>query len=252
MKNVVAVVLAAGQSTRMNSATSKLLHRIGGKYLIDKPVEACEQAGVSRIILVVGHQGEDITNLFKDRCEYVHQYARRGTGDALKQALAILQGFNHDLLVLPGDAPFLGERVLRQLVAYHRQQDAVATVLTARIRNPASYGRIVRGSRGQISRIVEFKNATPHEKAIREVNSGVYCFAMETLRCALHLLRPNDVTGEEYLTDVVGLFTAKGHSVAGLLTDDSRVVLGINTPEELAYAQSLLVPPTTPTKKDAH
>ena len=240
MKNVVAVILAAGQSTRMNSTLSKLLHRVGDKYLVERPVEACEGAGVSRIVLVLGYQGEEIEALMGGRCDYVSQSVRRGTGDAVRRAMTLIEDTSCDILVMPGDAPFLQGEVLQALVSLHRRGGASATVLTAQMVNPAAYGRIVRDAQGSIIRIVEFKNATVKEKSIREVNSGVYCFKASALEAVLPLIRPNDVTGEEYLTDAVGLFAERGEHVAGLIAPDFRVVLGVNTPEDLAYAEALL------------
>ncbi|MCD6232013.1 NTP transferase domain-containing protein [Candidatus Aerophobetes bacterium] len=240
MKNVRAVVLAAGEGTRMKSPLTKLLHRIDYQELVKFPVGACVKSGVSKVIVVVGHQAEKVKSVLGNNFEYVYQKERRGTGDALKQAIPLLKDFGGELIVLPGDAPFVTPSILKELVQYQRKRESAATVLTALLPNPTHYGRIVRDGYRQIKKIVEIKDATSEELKIKEVNSGIYCFNTRELLPVLPLLKCNNASREYYLTDVVELFHQKGLRVEAMRTKDSLVVLGVNTPEELKRAWKIL------------
>ena len=239
LEKVIAVILAAGESTRMNSPISKLLHKIGDYFLIELPVKACIKAGVGRIIMVVGHQAEKIKEVVGGRCLYVYQEERLGTGDALRKASFLFSSFNGEVLVLPGDAPFVTYSILKDIVRYHREKNSVATILTAFLSDPASYGRVVRDSNNTVKKIVEKKNATPEELRIKEVNSGVYCFDAQKIVEVLPLLRPDKVSGEVYLTDVFEIFYSKGQRVEALCVQDPLVVMGVNTPCDLERARKI-------------
>jgi len=236
VKNVVAVILAAGESKRMGSSLSKLLHRLGEHFLVELPVKACLEAKVGRIITVVGHQANKIKEVLKNRCEYVYQEKRLGTGDALRRAVPLFNSFNGELLVLPGDAPFITGSVLEALVNYHRKKRPAATVLTAIFPDPASYGRVIRDGYQLVKKIVESKNATPQELKIKEVNSGIYCFDTQKAISALSFLKPNRVSGEIYLTDVFEFFYQQGERVEAFSAEDPRVAIGVNTLQDLERA----------------
>jgi len=240
MKDVRAVVLAAGEGTRMKSPLSKLLHQIDYQELVKFPVNACVESGVGKIVVVVGHQKDKVKSVLGNNFEYVYQEKRRGTGDALKQAIPLLKDFEGELIVLPGDAPFVTPSVLIELVQHQRKAKAGATVLTALLSDPAQYGRIVRDGYRQIKKIVESKDATPEELKIKEVNSSIYCFNTKELLFALPLLKCNNAGEEYYLTDVVALFHQKGLRVEAMRTKDSTIVLGVNTPEELKGVWKML------------
>ena len=241
MRHVSSVILAAGESKRMKSGVSKLLHPLKHRCLVEFPVQACLEAQVGRIIVVVGHQSEKVREVLKDKCEYVHQEKRLGTGDALKRAVPLLSDFTGELLVLPGDAPFVTSSVLKNLVAHHRKKKPVATIVTALLSDPASYGRVIRNGYQSVKRIVESKNATERELKIKEINSGIYCFDTQKLIPALSFLEPNPVTGEIYLTDVFGFFYQRGDRLEVFPTDDARVAMGVNTPEDLEKAYDVLM-----------
>lgn len=241
MKNIVAVILAAGESKRMRSDLSKLLHRLNHRHLVEFPVEACLKAGIERIILVVGHQADKIRSLLGEGFEYVHQEKRLGTGDALRRAASLLTDFRGELLVLPGDAPFINSMVIEGLVNYHREKGPAATILTAIFPDPASYGRVIRDGYRQIKKIVESKNATEQELRITEVNSGIYCFNTQKVISLLPLLKPNKVSGEIYLTDIFEYLHSRGEKVFAFSTPDPRVALGVNTPEDLERASHLFL-----------
>jgi len=240
LKNVKAVVLAAGEGTRMRSRLTKLLHPLRYQALVKFPVNACVESGIGEIIIVVGHQADKIRSTLGDGFTYVYQGKRLGTGDALKQAAPLLKDFEGELVVLPGDAPFINSSTLIQLVQYHRKRKIVATVLTALLPDPAHYGRVIRDGYSQIKRIVESKDAKPEELKVKEVNSGIYCFDTQKLLSVLPYLNCNNVKKEYYLTDVVELFYQQRLRVEAMRTNDPTVILGVNTQEELKRAWKIL------------
>ena len=242
MRNVVSVILAAGESKRMKSNQSKLLHRLGHNYLVEFPLQACLKAGVGRVIMVIGHQANEVKKALGDKSEFVYQEKRLGTGDALRQVFPLLSDFKGEILVLPGDAPFVTSLVLKNLVHHHRKRKLSATVVTAFFSNPESYGRIIRNGYQQVERIIESKNATPKELKIREVNSGIYCFKAQKIFPVLSLLKPNALSGEIYLTDVFEFFHKQGERVEVFPVEDARIAMGINTPQDLKRAYHLFMP----------
>jgi len=241
VKNVVAVVLAAGESTRMNSSLSKLLHRIGSNFLVEFPVRACVEAGVGKIIMVVGHQAEKVKEVIKEKCDYVYQEKRLGTGDALRRAAPLISDFEGELLVLPGDAPFVTSSVLKNLVNYHRERKPSATILTATLSDPGSYGRIIRNGYQSVRKIVEKKNATFEQLKIKEINSGIYCFDTKKILPVLPLLTPDKVSGEIYLTDIFEFLYERGERVEAFVAPDPRIAIGINTPQDLEKAINFFI-----------
>ena len=242
MKNVRAAVLAAGEGTRMKSRLSKLLHLhpLNSQTLVESSVNACVESGVEKTIIVVGHQAEKVRSILGEGFEYVYQEKRLGTGDALKQAASLLKNFQGELVVVPGDACFITSSVLIQLVQHHREAKPAATVLTALLRGPGSYGRIVRNGYRQIKRIVETKDANPEELKIKEVNSGIYCFDTQKMLPLLSRLSRSNREGEYYLTDVIELLNDRHLRVEAMRAQDPQVALGINTPEELTRAWRIL------------
>ena len=246
MKNVRAVVLAAGKGTRMRSTLSKLLHLhpISSQALVRFTVNACLESGIAKTIVVVGYQAEEIKSTLGEGFEYVYQEKRLGTGDALKQAVSFLRGFKGELVVVPGDAPFITPSMLIELIKHHRETKPAATVLTALLSDPGQYGRIIRngyidGYR-QLEKIVESKDANPEQLEIKEVNSGIYCFDNQKLLPFLPHLTCSNEGGEYYLTDVVELLNKQKLRVEAMKVADPRVVLGVNTPGELKRAWKIL------------
>ena len=240
MKDVTAVILAAGESKRMRSSLSKLLHSIGHRSLVEFPVESCVKSGIGRIIVVVGHQSEKIKSILGEGFEYVYQEKRLGTGDAVRKAVPLLKNIKGELVVLPGDAPFITPSVLKELVYHQRGERPAATVLTAILPDPGYYGRIVRNGYESVKKIVESRNASLQELQIKEINSGIYCFDPQKLLPALFHLKPNQLSKEYYLTDVIELFFQQGFRVEALRADDPWIAMGVNTPEELKRACEIL------------
>ncbi|AVX29681.1 UDP-N-acetylglucosamine pyrophosphorylase /glucosamine-1-phosphate N-acetyltransferase [Carboxydocella thermautotrophica] len=239
MEGLAAVILAAGKGTRMKSRLPKVLHPVGGQPMVSHVMAACRTAGAQPVVLVIGHGAEQVQATLGPEQVYVEQKEQLGTGHAVMQAETVLRDFEGDILVVCGDTPLLRGETLAALAQYHRQQEAVATVLTMTLANPTGYGRIIRDEQGQVAAIVEEKDATPEQKAIREVNSGTYCFQAQALFAALQQITPNNAQGEYYLTDVLAIFRQQGQKVAAWQLSDDTEVMGINDRVALAEANRL-------------
>lgn len=233
-----ALVLAAGQGTRMGSDLAKVLHRMAGRALLRHVLDAVADLGVERTLVVVGHQRERVRAAF-DRAglEWVEQVEQCGTGHAVMMAGPALEGFRGTLLVVCGDTPLLTAATLHDLLATHAGSGAVVTVLSMRIPDPRGYGRIVRDLGATVRAIVEEADASVEERRIDEVNSGVYAFDWPRLEDVLSSLSAHNAQGEYYLTDAVDRLRRAGHATAVLCAPDHRELLGINTPEQLAEAE---------------
>jgi bifunctional UDP-N-acetylglucosamine pyrophosphorylase/glucosamine-1-phosphate N-acetyltransferase len=240
MHSIVAVVLAAGKGTRMKSALPKAAHRLCGKPLARFAVDLTRSAGAERVIMVVGHGADAVQSAIGEDVEYVLQEPQLGTGHAVQQAAPLLRDFGGTVLVINGDVPLVPQETLAALIARHRETGAAATLLSAVLEDPASYGRIVRRPDGAVERIVERKDAAPEIAALREVNAGVYCFAAPDLFRAVFALDRNNQQGELYLTDVIEQLTAEGQRVEACVTEDPLVMQGVNDRAELAQAAAIL------------
>lgn len=231
---VAVLVLAAGKSTRMKSKTPKGLHPLLGKPLLRWAVDAAISAGATRTILVVGHQSEQVREAMGADFEYVLQSEQKGTGHAVQMAQDLLQNWQGPLLVLPGDAPLLTPALLEDLLDAHARSGAAATLLTALLDDPSSYGRIVRDpDTNMVEGIVEARDATDAQLAVREISTSVYVFQPAKLFAALAQITPANAQGEYYLTDVVRLLAEQGDLVHALVSQDADVVRGVNTRPEL-------------------
>lgn len=239
-QSVAAVVLAAGKSTRMRSKMPKVLHPVCGRPLLAHILDALSTAGVSRRIVIVGHQAEAVQETLHKRfgegqLEFALQTEQKGTGHAALMAEPLLVGHTGTLLVVPGDTPLLSGEILAELLAYHHDRKASATLLTTVLPVDAgAYGRVIRDSSGDVAAVVEARDATPEQLAVREINTSVYAFSAPSLFRALCDLRPNNAQGELYLTDVVGLLRQAGETVTAYSSPDPDIVLGVNTRVELA------------------
>ncbi|HVP14657.1 MAG TPA: NTP transferase domain-containing protein, partial [Terriglobales bacterium] len=234
----VALVLAAGQGTRMKSDLAKVLHPMAGQPLLAWVLETLDELGVGRVLVVVGHQRERIMALFADAgAEWVVQAEQCGTGHAVLMAGPVLEDFEGTLLVVCGDTPLLRADTLHRLLEEHAAHGAAVTVLSMRLPEPFGYGRIVRDPHGALAAIVEERDATPEQRRIDEVNSGVYAFDYPALARALGSLTIRNAQGEYYLTDTVAVMVREGLRAAVVCADDHRELLGINTVEQLAEAE---------------
>jgi bifunctional UDP-N-acetylglucosamine pyrophosphorylase/glucosamine-1-phosphate N-acetyltransferase len=244
-----AVVLAAGEGTRMRSSTPKVLHRLCGRPMILHVLDTLVELPLERIVVVVGHGAEAVTKTVHEQLatevpiEFVEQRVQRGTGDAASVGLtpfADAVDTDDDVLVLTADAPLLRADTLAALATEHRLTDAAATLVAAELDDPTGYGRIVRDDRGAVDRIVEEPDANDAELAITEVNPSIYCFRRTYLAPALRRLSPENAQGEYYLTDAIEVLRRTGHLVVAMLADDPTETLGVNDRAQLAYAEALL------------
>jgi bifunctional UDP-N-acetylglucosamine pyrophosphorylase/glucosamine-1-phosphate N-acetyltransferase len=235
------VILAAGKGTRMRSALPKVLHRAAGLRLIDHVLRAGDALRPVSTVIVVGYRAETVEEALRERLglRFAFQAAQLGTGHALLQAAPALEGKSGTLVMLSGDVPLLGPETLRRLVHTHGERRATATVLTAVVEQPDGYGRIVREG-GRIAAIVEHKDASPAQRAIREINSGVYAFEIAPLFGALRALGSQNAQGEYYLPDLVRAYRDRGLTVETVTLDDPREILGVNSRKELADVAAIL------------
>ncbi len=233
------MILAAGKGTRLKSNLAKVLHRAGGRTLIEHAVLACKGLGVRQINVVVGHQADDVAAVVAPLgAKTVLQHPQRGTGHAMLAARRALSGARN-ALVLPGDAPLARTETLASLIRAHRENEATATLLTAVIADPTGYGRVIRGGDDRVSSIVEQSALAENQREINEINSSIYCFSLEKLWPVLAQLKPNNAHHELYLTDAVGLLTRNGDKVIAQI-GDAEEILGCNTRGELAEADRIL------------
>ena len=233
------VALAAGQSVRMKSRLTKVLHPLCGVPMITHCVRSLAELAPERLIIVAGHQREQIG---AETAEYRPQIAVQdeplGTGHAAAQAAALLEGFSGDVLIAPGDAPLIRSSTYQALVDQRRGADCAAVMLAAVPDDPTGYGRIVRSEDGSVERIVEHRDASDAERQIREINTSVYCFDCEALLDALPRLGRDNAQGEYYLTDVIGLLVADGRRVMCTVAADAGETRGINDRLQLAAAEA--------------
>ncbi len=240
MKPFVGVLLAAGQGKRMRSEMPKVLHRVAGEPMIDHAIGSLERAGAERVIVVVGHGGEELAEHVGERAQIVWQKEQLGTGHATMQAIPVLQGYSGIVVVMYGDLPLLRASTINDLVCRHVSGGHAATVLTMILDDPSAYGRIVRNSDGGFTAITEYRDASEEVRAIREVNTGVYCFNCEDLVGTLPGITNLNDQGEYYLTDVIAALVGNGRPVGAVVVDDPAEGLGINSRAELADAERVL------------
>ena len=240
MADLTTVILAAGKGTRMKSSLPKVLHKAGGKAMLAHVLTAAKEAGARRNIVVVGFGGEAVEAALKGEAEFVTQAEQLGTGHAVLQAEPLLGGTQGTVLVLCGDTPLLTGKLLEKLVREHAAAGAKATVLTAVMPDATGYGRVLRSADGMVERIVEHKDATAEERAVREVNSGIYCFEAPDLFAALHEVGNDNAQGEYYLPDVLEILKKKGEKIFAVAADDYEETLGVNSRAQLAASEKIL------------
>jgi bifunctional UDP-N-acetylglucosamine pyrophosphorylase/glucosamine-1-phosphate N-acetyltransferase len=234
--DLAAVVMAGGLGTRMKSSVPKHLHPLLGRRVVDWVVDAARDLGADPLVVVAS---PDTSDAYEDVTVAV-QHEPRGTGDAVASARETLDGFRGSVLVLDAAAPLLTADVLSELVAAHRKGGAAVTILTLEPARPLPYGRIIRGDDGDVRAIVEEKDATPEQLAVRELNSSIYVFEDDALWDALGRLRADNAQGELYLTDTIAHIVEKGGRASAWRCDDALATLGINNRAELALAAAAL------------
>ena len=240
------VIMAAGLGTRMKSRKAKVLHVVGGRPLVAHVVRAATGLGADRLVTIVGHQASSVESAVRhaaggsgtDEVVFALQAEQLGTGHAVQQAVDHLKG--DTVVVLSGDVPLLEVETLRSLVDAHALEGNAATLLSVRLVDPTGYGRIVRSGAGTFERIVEHRDASDAERAIDEINAGIYAFDRASLIPALGQLSTGNDQGEYYLTDVLGMLVANGERVGVVCHTDAAELAGINTRRELAETESRL------------
>jgi bifunctional UDP-N-acetylglucosamine pyrophosphorylase/glucosamine-1-phosphate N-acetyltransferase len=241
MKDLGVILLAAGMGKRMNSTLPKVLHRLAGRPLFDYPLNIARKLNPKRIAVVVGHKAELVRQACReDGIDWVRQKEQLGTGHATACAREIFDGFSGHLIILNGDVPLITEQSLLRLLRHHSQQNATLTFVTARLKEPYGYGRILRDPNGEMIRIVEERDATDAEKNITEINAGIYAVSSDFLFSALQGVTNSNRQQEYYLTDIVAAALSAGKRVGTVEAEDAREIMGINTREELALMEKIL------------
>jgi UDP-N-acetylglucosamine diphosphorylase/glucosamine-1-phosphate N-acetyltransferase len=241
--SVAAIILAAGKGTRMNSDSPKVLHTVCGRPMLAYVIDACTEAGCEELIVVVGHQAEKVRRAFggMDRSlTWVEQVPQLGTGHALMVCRRELEQMSGAVLVLAGDGPLIHAGTLRGLLDAHVRSGAACTLATSILDDPGRYGRIVRDQYGELVDIVEYLDADPAQRQIKEVNVSVYCFDAAALVGVLGRLTNTNAKGEYYLTDVPAMLRADGRKVSAVAAVPSEEVLSVNTVEELRQVEAIL------------
>ncbi|KGX91104.1 N-acetylglucosamine-1-phosphate uridyltransferase [Pontibacillus halophilus JSM 076056 = DSM 19796] len=240
MNETYAVVLAAGKGTRMKSDLPKVLHPVCGKPMVQHIIDRLRAISVSEIVTVVGHKAEMIQEHVGDSVRYALQEEQLGTAHAVMMAKDDLAGKPGTTLILTGDTPLITERTLANLANYHRETGAAATILTSLVDDATGYGRIVRDDTGDVARIVEHKDATEEEKAITEINTGMFCFDNELLFEALDNVSTDNVQGEYYLPDVIEILKKAGHTISATSTSRVEEGFGVNDRIQLSRAEHMM------------
>src|SRR5687767_5163595 len=241
MSEVHVVILAAGQGTRMKSALPKVLHPVAGQPMIRQVVQTAETLAPASIAVIVGHQADAVRAFLGGRrgVQFALQAPQLGTAHALQQAEPLLAGRTGTLVLLSGDVPLLRAATLRRLLDAHREAKAAATVVTATVERPYGYGRIIRVG-GRIARIVEERDASPAQRQVREINSGIYAFDLLPLFDHLRSIATKNAQGEYYLTDLVALYRRRKLPVETIMVDDPAEIRGVNTRSELAELSAIM------------
>lgn len=240
-----AIILAAGKGTRMQSDIPKVMHPIGGIPMVEHLVNKLEQIGIDEIFVVVGYKGSMVRSHLGSRVTYVEQTEQLGTAHAVQQAAPLLQGMQGQTLVLTGDTPLIGTSTMEEMLRMQRDRNVAGVVLTTLLDNPAGYGRILRNPfTRDIIGIVEDKDATPAQKRIREVNTGIFCFDNGCLFESLPNIQNRNAQQEYYLTDIISVIRKAGTSSQRPAIESSILlqpeeVIGINTREQLAEAEMI-------------
>jgi bifunctional UDP-N-acetylglucosamine pyrophosphorylase/glucosamine-1-phosphate N-acetyltransferase len=238
MEQLVSVILAAGRGIRMKTELVKVLHPVAGKPMIHYPVTVAREIGSSRTIVVAGYQSESVRSSLQGfQVDIVLQTEQLGSGHAVLMAAPHLQGYAGDVLILCGDVPLITRATLEMFLAAHREAGAGLSVLTVELPDPAGYGRILRTAAGELCAIVEHRDATEAQRAVREINTGIYCCRAPFLFEALDKIRPDNDQGEYYLPDIVGIAAGAGMKVQAVATGDFEEVEGVNDLAGLAKAE---------------
>ena len=241
---IKSIILAAGKGTRMKSDMPKVLHTIFDKTLVGYVIDAVNNTGLAdENFVIVGHQAERVEEYINknyDNAKCVLQSPQLGTGHAVSMALPYLKDFDGEVIILCGDTPLITSETIKEFVEYHRENQSDLTVMSAIFENPTNYGRIIRNQDGSLNSIVEEKDATPEQKAVKEINAGIYCINWAKIKPAFNELTSNNAQGEYYLTDIIKWGNEKNLSVNAYTLKNNEEIFGINSKTHLAEATKML------------
>ena len=241
---IKSIILAAGKGTRMKSDMPKVLHTIFDKTLVGYVIDAVNNTGLAdENFVIVGHQAERVEEYINknyDNAKCVLQSPQLGTGHAVSMALPYLKDFDGEVIILCGDTPLITSETIKEFVEYHRENKSDLTVMSAIFENPTNYGRIIRNQDGSLNSIVEEKDATPEQKAVKEINAGIYCINWAKIKPAFNELTSNNAQGEYYLTDIIKWGNEKNLSVNAYTLKNNEEIFGINSKTHLAEATKML------------
>lgn len=240
MSNRYAIILAAGQGTRMKSKLYKVLHPVCGKPMVQHVVEQVKQLEIEEIVTIIGHGAELVKKQLGATCQYALQAEQLGTAHAVMQAESVLENKEGTTLVICGDTPLIRAETMQALVKLHEETGAKATVLTAKAEQPDGYGRVIRNSQGLVEKIVEHKDASAEERAVKEINTGTYCFDNKALFQALKKVSNENVQNEYYLPDVIEILKSEGQIVTAFQTQNFEETLGVNDRFALSQAEQIM------------
>ncbi len=241
---IKSIILAAGKGTRMKSDMPKVLHTIFDKTLVGYVIDAVNNTGLAdENFVIVGHQAERVEEYINknyDNAKCILQSPQLGTGHAVSMALPYLKDFDGEVIILCGDTPLITSETIKEFVEYHRENKSDLTVMSAIFENPTNYGRIIRNQDGSLNSIVEEKDATPEQKAVKEINAGIYCINWAKIKPAFNELTSNNAQGEYYLTDIIKWGNEKNLSVNAYTLKNNEEIFGINSKTHLAEATKVL------------
>ena len=241
---VKSIILAAGKGTRMKSDMPKVLHTIFEKTLLGYVIDAVNNTGIAdENFVIVGHQAERVEEYINknyDNAKCVLQSPQLGTGHAVSMALPYLKNFDGEVIILCGDTPLITSKTIKEFVEAHRNLKSDITVMSALFENPTNYGRVIRNSDNTLNSIVEEKDATPEQKAVKEINAGIYCLNWAKIKPAFSQLKTNNAQGEYYLTDIIKWGNEQNLSVNAYTLKDNEEIYGINSKSNLAEATKFL------------
>lgn len=242
MKSVAAVILAAGKGTRMKSKhQNKVVKQLANKPMITYAIDAIIQAGIQNIIVVVGFASDSVKQAITQPVVYATQSQPLGTGHALKVGLKKIPPQVKQVISMYGDdSAFYSAQTLTEMITFHQQTKAAITFMSVKKTDPTGLGRIIRDSEGNVTAIVEEKNATPDQKKITEINTGLYCFDRAFLDNSINQITKNSVAQEYYLTDIVEIARKQGKKITALLWPDPSIWFGVNTPQQLSQAKKIM------------
>ncbi len=239
MKNTACVILTAGRGTRMKTSLPKVLHKIAGKTMIEYVLELIRPFGFKPTIVVTGYKGSKVAELTKG-AKVVNQKRLLGSGNAVLSTQRVLRKFKGDIVILYGDTPLIQQDTIKRLIKRHKNTNASCTLLTAKLKDPAGYGRVLRDDEENILRIVEEQEASLFDRVINEVNVGAYCFNLEHLFEALKKVKAENKKKEYYLTDTISILRRRNLKIESLYTNEEAEALGVNSREDLVTAERVM------------